>query len=382
MIIKDPIHGEINIEQPIIEELIHTIEFQRLRKIKQLGITNLIFPGAEHTRYAHSIGVYYVLNKIIEKFKSKSKIFFTPTEEISILITGLLHDIGHGPLSHSAENFFGYSHEDYTVKIINDDSTEVYQILKKYDKNRNLITHITKFINKTHENYALNSLISSSIDADRMDYLIRDSYYTGAVYGTIDLERIISQIDYDNKKIIFSSKSIHTLEDFILSRYHMFVQVYLNEKSLIYEGVLQKILDRVFVLHTENFTFKTEIQKLLDLNESIEIKKYLEINDYNFLTIISNLEKESDSTLKRLVQTFDKQKKYKKITEREFKKLDFYDFVMLDDYTKKVYSSSDPIYVKDENGNIVTIDKVSPIFQMAKEILGISIKKNVFKIKL
>lgn len=401
MKIKDVIHGEIIITDEMIINLIHTKEFQRLRKIKQLGLTNLIFPSAEHTRFSHSLGVYHILKQILEKFKEKNKVFFTNLEERSLLVAGLLHDLGHGPLSHAAENFFGYSHEDYTVKIIVSENSQINEILKE---EKELLENIVLFIQKKHSNKPLNSLLSSSLDADRMDYLVRDSYYTGAVYGKIELERIIDSFEYENDKIVVFEKMVHTLEDYILSRYHMFVQVYLNKKSIYYELLVKRILERVFLLFSQNYLFKNNISVFLDLAETnININDYTQINDYNFLNLISNLEREDDHILKTLVQIFEKQilfsenKTFPYMNENlnssdslnildksnDLNKFDELskEFLHIEKITKKVYNPKEPIYVKKyTSGEIVPIEEISDIFKFASEKLQIIIEQSKHKI--
>lgn len=386
MKIKDVIHGEIEIFDPQIISLIHTKEFQRLRKIKQLGLTNLIFPSAEHTRYAHSVGVYRILEMILAKFEVKEQIFFSSFEKKCLLIAGLLHDLGHGPLSHAAENFFNYSHEDYTIKIIKYQEGGIYQILAKEPE---LIDGVTALIAKKHKNKALNSLLSSSLDADRMDYLVRDSYYTGAVYGKIDLERIIDGFEYHDKKIVIAEKMIHTMEDFILSRYHMFVQVYLNPKSIYYELLIKKILERVFLLYSQDFQFKSDISILLDLTETeINIGDYLLINDYNFLSLINQLQHEDDYVLNKLVNFFEFQNLFdqeREVVEKNNQKQDLREIMELkiESSSKQVYNTKEPIYViKTGTNEVLPIEEISPIFGFAIEKLKITREDSTLEIRL
>ncbi|MFV0288192.1 MAG: HD domain-containing protein [Mycoplasmatales bacterium] len=383
MKIKDVIHGEINIEEDIIIDLIQTLEFQRLRKIKQLGVTNYTFPGAEHTRYSHSIGVYYIIKLILKKFETSN--LYTSEEAIALKVAGLLHDIGHGPLSHAAETFFDYAHEDFTIAIIQKQDGEIHQILKKYDQNnqQNIYQQVIDLIAKEHGNKALNSLISSSIDADRMDYLLRDSYYTGAVYGTIDIQRIISLMKYKENKIVFDSKALYTLEDFILSRYHMFNQVYLNKKSLIYERLLQKILERVFTLYEQSFEFKTDTGIFFDLIEKpILVENYIKINDYNFMAAIDNLYYEEDEQLKCIVGVLKKRVNFYEEFENNIKLQANELILTTDNINKKVYSALEPIFILDETGKVKKIEEVSQIFEFSKTTLTISVKEKKYKVSL
>ncbi len=380
MRIKDVIHGEINVKEQLIKDLVQTSEFQRLRKIKQLGVTNINFPGAEHTRFTHSLGVYNVTKEILNKLKSA----FTNEEALSLKVAALLHDVGHGPLSHAFENFFKVEHEEFTIKIIKNENGNIFNVLDNYKKStgHDILEDVISLIQKNHSNKSLNSIITSSIDADRMDYLLRDSYYTGTVYGKVDFQRIISYMEYENKQLYFTSKSIHTLEDFIMSRYHMFIQVYLNKKSLIYEELIQKILNRVFELKENNFEFKTNL-KLFDGLNQIEIKvdDYLSLNDYNFLSTIAELGKEEDEILKRYVYFFEtKPNFFEEISKEEYDNLDDLDKLTIPDICKKVYSSKDFILVKD-NEQIKNIEDVSQIFDFCKNNLKIISQKKYYKLK-
>ncbi len=384
MRIKDTIHGEIQIDEKLIIDLIQTFEFQRLRKIKQLGVANFTFPGAEHTRYNHSIGVYHIINKIVEKFKNQGEIFFTPQEELAIKVTGLIHDLGHGPLSHAAEVFFNYSHEQYTVKIIQNPQGEVYKILKQYDETNktNIIDNVINFINKTHKNGALNSLISSTVDADRMDYLLRDSYYTGTVYGNVDIQRLIAHMEYYENKIVFDKKILYTLEDFILSRYHMFIQVYLNEKSLIYEKLIQKILLRVSQLQQEDYSFENDISILLNLMKNpIDVNDYIKINDYNFMALIESFYYEKDERLKELVGVLLKRVNFYEEIKNDHQTNDDEIVLVTDQIKKKVYSDDKSIYIK-LNDKYKEIEDVSKIFAFSKQTLVINIEEKKYKVLL
>ncbi len=379
MRIKDVIHGEIHISDDLIKSLIQTFEFQRLRKIKQLGVTNYVFPGAEHTRYIHSLGVYHISNKIIDCLKQKGN-SFSNEEEMSLKASALLHDIGHGPLSHAAEGFFNYSHEDYTIKIIKDSNTEINKILLEYEKenNVNIIDNIEKFIKKTHPNKALNSIISSTVDADRMDYLLRDSYYTGAVYGNVDIDRLISYMELEDNKIVFDEKALHTLEDFILSRYHMFIQVFLNEKSLIYEKIIGKILNRVKVLKDEGYKFKTDIAVFEILfQKPLKVSDYIKVNDFNFMNTISNFYYEEDDILRGLSSLLEKRMLFTKEVDKD---LNVDNKIVIGGIKDTVYSSKEAIYIK-RGKESIPIENISQIFDFCKKTLRITVEEKTFQLE-
>src|SRR5699024_835215 len=180
-VFKDPVHRYVRVTDQVIWDLIATAEFQRLRRIKQLGTTNLTFHGAEHSRFNHSLGVYEIVRRIIHKFERY--ITFNDEKRLLCLCAALLHDLGHGPFSHSFEKVFNLDHELYTRKIILGD-TKVNHILSRVDLS--FPQKVADVIAQTYEDKLVISLISSQIDADRMDYLQRDAYYTGVSYGHFD----------------------------------------------------------------------------------------------------------------------------------------------------------------------------------------------------
>lgn len=377
MKIKDVVYGEIDVTEPLIEELIATPEFQRLRRIKQLGVTDFIFPSAVHNRLIHSIGVYNVVKKMVEQIEARDPGSFSEDEIIAVKVAGLLHDLGHGPLSHTAETFFDFSHEDYTIKILQNEEGHIYRILKDYEieeASPGLLDSVVQLINKDHPNKALNSLISSSLDADRIDYLVRDSYFTGVVYGKVDIDRILSGLKYNEGEIVFLEKSLHTLEDFILSRYHMFVQVYLNTKSIFYEELLSKILKRVMVLKQTGYEFAVDITIFEELNEKpIRVENYVKIDDYNFTSTLNALSGENDEELRRLINIFQSQTLFKDgkvfghATDETY-------FLEVKSQSKKVYKASEPIRILQSDGEVVNAEDISPMFKFAEKDLRIETK--------
>lgn len=222
-VFRDPVHNYIPVSNQIIYDLIGTTEFQRLRRIKQLGTSSYTFHGAEHSRFTHCLGVYNIAKQITEMFTKNYPETWNPEENLVTQCAALLHDVGHGAFSHTFEGVFDTDHEAITVNIITDPSTEVNAVLRKVapdfpDKIASVITH-------DYENQQVVQLISSQIDADRMDYLLRDSYYTGATYGEFDLTRIMRVITPVDNGIAFKIQGMHAVEDYIVSRYQMYMQV-------------------------------------------------------------------------------------------------------------------------------------------------------------
>ena len=221
-VFRDPVHGYIHIQDQIILDLINTREFQRLRRIKQLGGSVYTFHGAEHSRFGHSLGVYEITRLIVDKFE-RQYLSQTPgdglwqaSERLVALCAALLHDIGHGPFSHAFEGIFHTNHEEITQRIITSPETEIHQVLLQLGPE--FPAKVASVINKTYPNQQVVQLISSQIDADRMDYLLRDAYYAGVSYGTFDLTRILRVIRPFKNGIVFDFSGMHAIEDYIVRR--------------------------------------------------------------------------------------------------------------------------------------------------------------------
>ena len=275
MEVRDPIHGAIDIrdaEIPILDNLF----FQRLRNLKQLGFAELSFPGATHNRYIHSIGVMHVATRAFDTIFEKSPFSSERIKDrfrTTVRLAAFLHDIGHGPFSHSTEagmpsvdeldlTFAGKKiqgrqadHEDYTLKILLSESMrESFQIIN--DTWGTTVEDVASLIAGVPDNPevfkdggtdwfpVLRQLVSSEIDADRMDYLLRDSYYCGVNYGKYDFDWLISNLSFaivdDSAHLSISNRAIYSFDDFLLSRYHMFLMVYYHHKSVIHEEMLRK----------------------------------------------------------------------------------------------------------------------------------------------
>ena len=210
-VIRDPVHNLITFDvnnktDQLLLDLINTREFQRLRRIKQLGLSEMVFPGANHSRFAHSIGVMHVARLMLEGLSRSNDVIITIEQRTAVLAAAVLHDIGHGPFSHAFEKITNDEHEKRTIEIITDSSTEVNAVLKKFDGN--LPERLRVFFEKEdgEENgkngipHMLIDIISSQLDADRADYLLRDSYATGTQYGKFDLNWLLLQQKADLKK--------------------------------------------------------------------------------------------------------------------------------------------------------------------------------------
>lgn len=235
MILKDPLYGFISIEEPF-KSLIETREFQRLRNIKQLGLSYLIYPSANHSRFEHSIGAFCLAQKIIKKISAEkaAKQKKIPYKN-EFMAAALLHDIGHYPFSHAIEKFIGLangaSHEKQTINIIH--SGKIAEILKKSGLN---IEIICDFIGGKGK---FGKLIAGQIDVDRLDYLKRDSYYTGVAYGAVEIDVIIKSMEVIGKKYFIAEKFLPAFESVLIARYLMYSMVYMHRRTLIANSMLR-----------------------------------------------------------------------------------------------------------------------------------------------
>lgn len=366
MNIRDAIHGDISIEEEVIKQLIETKEFQRLRNIKQLGLSYLAFPTTEHSRFMHSVGVYYLVTQLLDVLEAKTGQAFEVKERLALQIACLLHDLGHGPFSHTSEEFFGFNHEDYTIKIIEDKDTQVNQVLTNYGES--IIEEVVSFINKTHHNPVLNSILSGTIDVDRMDYLMRDSYFAGVSYGEIDIQRIFNVIDIKDNSIVFHEKGVKALEDIIISRYNMFSQVYLNKKALAYEVLVAEILSELRTLVDSQFKLPYSIEKVLPFFDgNISVKDYLLADDLVFLTLINDLANLEDNEQTNYVRFLSQAFVNKKIV---FTKPDNPIYTnKTGNYVKKVYNESVLIYTTSHD--IIKLEDASKLIEFLSGALTI-----------
>ena len=234
-IINDPIYGFVTIPSELIYDLINHPYFQRLRRIKQLGLTNLVYPGALHTRFHHAIGAMHLMQEAILTLRQKD-IVITEEEEEAVLIAILLHDIGHGPFSHALEHSIvtGVSHESISSLFMTRLNTEF----------KGKLSLAIKIFNNKYPKSFLHQLVSSQLDMDRLDYLKRDSFFTGVVEGVISSDRIIKMLNVVKNNLVVEHKAIYSIEKFLIARRLMYWQVYLHKTVLSAETLLVNILRR------------------------------------------------------------------------------------------------------------------------------------------
>ena len=311
-IINDPVYGFINIPDKLIFDLIEHPYFQRLRRIKQLGLTHLIYPGALHTRFHHSIGAMHLMQQALSVLKAKGH-KITKEEEQGALIAILLHDIGHGPFSHTLENSIikGINHEDIS-KIF------MYRLNSQFEGM--LSIGIDIFRHKYPKNY-LSQLVSSQLDMDRLDYLARDSFFTGVSEGIVSTESIIKMLDMSDDKLVVEAKGIYSIEKFVVARRLMYWQVYLHKTVLSAENLLMKILKRAEYLTKKgtNLFATLPLKFFLENNFSDNdilsnpeiLKKYSMLDDFDIFTSIKVWINHEDKILATLSSNLVNRKLFK-----------------------------------------------------------------------
>ncbi|MFC2152539.1 HD domain-containing protein [Bacteroidota bacterium] len=276
-IVNDPVYGLINIPSEIVYDIIEHRYFQRLRRIKQLGLTDYVYPGAVHTRFQHTLGAVHLISLAINVLRSKH-IEITADEEEAVTLAILLHDIGHGPFSHTLEHFIveKYGHEDLSLLYME-------TLNKEYNGKLSLALEIFK--NKYHKKF-LHQLVSSQLDVDRLDYLRRDSFYTGVSEGVISSDRIIKMLYVYNDQLVVEAKGIHSIEKFLIARWLMYWQVYLHKTVVSAEQLLIKVFERVKYLTSNN----QEIYLTNDLKFLLNIPNDVKSNTIDLLNAFSSID--------------------------------------------------------------------------------------------
>ncbi len=299
-VIRDAIHDYIHVDHLIIWRLINSKEMQRLRRIKQLGGTYQVFQSAEHSRFVHSLGVYQVVRRMLETECLTNAL--SDYDKLCVMCAGLLHDIGHGPFSHSFEGVFEENHEDMTVRMILEES-EVHDILVSLYTQ--LPQDVASIIQHTHPNRILIQMVSSQLDADRMDYLLRDSYMSGTTYGHFDMSRIMRTMRIRDGKIVYKESGVQAIENYILARYHMYWQVYYHPTARSYEHLLQSVFQRVKDLYYDGYVFQTHLHYLIPMLEHrFQVSDFVDLDEAVILYYFKEFTREKDFILSDLSSRF------------------------------------------------------------------------------
>ena len=304
--ISDPVHGFIKIPHEILFKVIEHPYFQRLRRISQTGLLSLIFPGATHTRFHHALGAMHLMFTALETLRLKG-IEISEEEEKSVMLAILLHDIGHGPFSHALESLLmaDWHHEKLSVLLME-------KLNKEFSGEFSVALEM--FQGKYYRKF-FNQLISSQLDMDRLDYLKRDSFYTGVAEGNVNEQRIISMLNVYQDELVVDEKGIYSVEQYLTARMFMYWQVYFHKGAVIAEHLLVKVLKRAKYLigqgqrleasdNLKYFLYKTDFEIATDE----DIKRFTELDDNDILQAIKLWENENDFVLSYLCKTIVRRK--------------------------------------------------------------------------
>ena len=304
-IINDPVYGFITIPSDLIFDLIEHPYFQRLRYIKQLGMTHLVYPGALHTRFHHALGAMHLMKLAIETLRSKGH-EITAEEEEAASIAILLHDIGHGPFSHALEHTIvtGISHEHISTLLMD-------KLNQQFDGKLQLALEI---FNKRYYKNFLHQLVSGQLDLDRMDYLNRDSFFTGVSEGVISSDRIIKMLDVADGQLVIEEKGIYSIEKFLIARRLMYWQVYLHKTVIAAEQMLVKILERakelaisgkkLFATPCFAHFLNNSVTKEQFMTDPVHLKLFSALDDHDIFTSIKVWAYDDDVILSTLCKMF------------------------------------------------------------------------------
>ncbi|PQJ76125.1 HD domain-containing protein [Polaribacter gangjinensis] len=376
-ILNDPIYGFIQIPNSLVFDIMEDAYFQRLRRIAQMGLSSLVYPGAIHTRFHHALGCIYLMQKAVRVLRFK-QIEISEEEENALYIAILLHDIGHGPFSHALEHSIvnGVSHEEISLQFMQ-------KLNKKFDGKLSLAIEI--FEGKYPRKF-LCQLISSQLDIDRLDYLKRDSFYTGVTEGNISSDRLIVMMDVANDELVIEQKGIYSVEKFLIARRLMYWQVYLHKTGLVAENMLVNVLKRakelaengvdLFASNAFAYFLYNRINKD-NFNENT-LEMFSKLDDYDILLSIKEWVHHEDnvlSTLSKMIverkllkvemqsERFSEayvSKKMKKFQDKlELTETEITYFVFTQEIKNQAYTSEKPILIINKKGKLSDIAKAS-----------------------
>ena len=376
-ILNDPIYGFIQIPNTLIFDIIEHPYFQRLRRITQMGFSNLVYPGANHTRFHHAIGCMHLMQKAVGVLRFK-EVLISREEENALYIAILLHDIGHGAFSHALEHSIvsGISHEEISLNFMK-------KLNKEFDGKLNLAIEV--FEGKNPRKF-LFQLISSQLDIDRLDYLKRDSFYTGVTEGNISSDRLIAMMNVKNDELVIEEKGIYSVEKFLIARRLMYWQVYLHKTGLVAENMLVNVLKRAKELAEDGVElFSSTSLKYFLYNQISEnnfndetLNMFSELDDYDVLSAIKEWSNHEDKVLSLLSKMIIHRKLLRiEIQQKEFEKSDLDNkiktvarklnlsnnevkfFVFSKKISNQAYQQEKPIFILNKKGNIKDIAQAS-----------------------
>lgn len=367
-IINDPVHGFIQVKFELAQWCIDHPYFQRLRNISQLGLTHFVYPGAVHSRFHHALGAFHLMQVAIVRLREKG-VEISNLEEEAACIAILLHDIGHGPYSHALERSFfkKISHEQISLALM-------HRLNNEFGGRLDLAIQL--FTNQYNRKFFY-QLISSQLDVDRLDYLKRDSFYSGVVEGNIGVDRLLAMIDVRDNQIVIHEKGIMSVQHFLLSRNLMYWQVYLHKTVMSAEFMLVKLFERITELNQSEHKISTSNQRLnyfFNLPESEKsiisdkiIEQFIAIDDSDVWQLVKELTDSEDVILSTLAKNIIARKFYKVLPNREkylelkskYSELSpdlqvYYGFE--DSITMTAYSEINPILILTKSFEMVSYD--------------------------
>jgi HD superfamily phosphohydrolase len=379
-IINDPIYGFVTLPDDLVYDLINHPIFQRLRRIKQLGLTNLVYPGALHTRFHHAIGAMYLMTEALQVLKSKG-IKITDDETRAAIVAILLHDIGHGPFSHALEHTIvkGIHHEDISTMLM-DELNKVFS---------GKLTLAIKIFKNEHPKKFLYQLVSSQLDMDRLDYLNRDSFFTGVTEGVVSSDRIIKMLHVQNGELVVEAKGIYSVENFLISRRLMYWQVYLHKTVLSAEKLLVNILKRakelsltgevLFATPALSLFLRNNFSKKEFMKNTELLQQFVLLDDYDIMASVKVWANDTDFVLsalcknlldrnlykielqnKNFTQAYQNQMLEKVMKKYKLTKKEASYFVFSESVNNSAYNSSHfQIHILQKNGELIDVAKAS-----------------------
>ena len=376
-ILNDPIYGFIQIPNSLVFDIIEHPYFQRLRRIAQMGMSSLVYPGAIHTRFHHALGCIYLMQKAVRVLRFK-QVEISDEEENALYVAILLHDIGHGPFSHALEHSIvnGVSHEEISLKFM-------HKLNQIFEGKLSLAIQI--FEGKYPRKF-LYQLISSQLDIDRLDYLKRDSFYTGVTEGNISSDRLIVMMDVANDELVIEQKGIYSVEKFLIARRLMYWQVYLHKTSLVAENMLVNVLKRakelaekdekLFASNALHYFLYNQVDKENFDEDTLEM--FSKLDDYDILLSIKEWVHHKDKVLSMLskmiierkllkveiqnehfndVYMSKKQQKFEEKLQVASAEIPY--FVFTQEIKNQAYTSEKPILIINKKGKLTDIAKAS-----------------------
>jgi HD superfamily phosphohydrolase len=400
---RDPVHDIIAFEQSdpverVVFRLIQSRAFQRLRRIRQLGFANLVYHGAEHSRFAHSLGVLHVARRICETLELE------PEDRLEVLCAAALHDVGHGPFSHAIESVTGVHHETYSQRLVADEEGELHGILADVDPD--LPDSVARYFGPRHEvpreRRIFLDIVSSQLDADRLDYILRDGLATGVKIGVYDFERIQAMFQIyqgttsdgePSRRLAVGYRAREAVEGYLIARFHMFKQVYLHKTVRAAEKMLEAVLQRARQLLEDGYDFTPELDPLvarLLSGEQLTADEHIALDDTDIWVALKRWRGESDEILARLSAGLLDRRLYKTLQldptdpvsiarlidrARDIARKEGFDpdyAVLVDRASDTPYSPYDPtagssgahIPIIDRDGSVVPIEEVSDIVHL------------------